>query len=73
MRFLPLYFDLTAGPLLLVGGGVQALAKLRLLQAAGAKVRWYVLIHLTFIISGVCVAAMDWIEEKSHKVASDKH
>jgi uroporphyrin-III C-methyltransferase/precorrin-2 dehydrogenase/sirohydrochlorin ferrochelatase len=43
MRFLPLYFDLTAGPLLLVGGGVQALAKLRLLQATGAKVRWYVL------------------------------
>ena len=29
---------------------------------------WYVVIHLTFIVSGVCVAAMDWIEEKAHKV-----
>ena len=43
MRFLPLFFDLTAGPVLLVGAGAQALAKLRILQAAGAKVRWYVL------------------------------
>jgi uroporphyrin-III C-methyltransferase/precorrin-2 dehydrogenase/sirohydrochlorin ferrochelatase len=42
MRFLPLFFDLTAGPVLLVGAGAQALAKLRILQAAGAKVRWYV-------------------------------
>jgi uncharacterized protein (TIGR00645 family) len=29
---------------------------------------WYVLIHLTFIFSGVCVAAMDWLEEKAHEV-----
>jgi uncharacterized protein (TIGR00645 family) len=29
---------------------------------------WYVIIHLTFIFSGVCVAAMDWIEEKAHKI-----
>jgi uncharacterized protein (TIGR00645 family) len=29
---------------------------------------WYVIIHLTFIFSGVAVAAMDWIEEKAHKV-----
>ncbi len=35
------------------------------------KIRWYVLIHLTFIVSGVCVAAMDWIEEKAHAV--NKH
>ena len=42
MRFLPLYFDLTAGPVLLVGAGAQAMAKLRILQAAGAQVRWYV-------------------------------
>jgi uncharacterized protein (TIGR00645 family) len=32
------------------------------------QLRWYVIIHLTFIFSGVCVAAMDWIEEKAHKV-----
>ena len=43
MRFLPLYFDLTAGPVLLVGAGTQAIAKLRILQSAGARVRWYVL------------------------------
>ena len=35
------------------------------------KIRWYVLIHLTFIFSGVCVAVMDWIEEKAHKVHAD--
>ncbi|MGD9816298.1 MAG: TIGR00645 family protein [Hyphomonadaceae bacterium] len=31
---------------------------------------WYVIIHITFIFSGVCVAAMDWLEEKAHEVAS---
>jgi len=37
---------------------------------------WYVIIHLTFIFSGVCVAAMDWLEEKAHEVHAryaDKH
>jgi uroporphyrin-III C-methyltransferase/precorrin-2 dehydrogenase/sirohydrochlorin ferrochelatase len=43
MRFLPLFFDLGAGPLILVGSGSQALAKLRILRAAGAQVRWHVL------------------------------
>jgi len=37
-------------------------------QYAEPQVRWYVLIHLTFIFSGVCVATMDWIEEKAHKI-----
>lgn len=32
------------------------------------KLIWYVVIHLTFIFSGVCVAAMDWLEEKAHEV-----
>jgi uncharacterized protein (TIGR00645 family) len=32
------------------------------------QLRWYVIIHLTFIFSGVCVAAMDWLEEKAHEV-----
>jgi uncharacterized protein (TIGR00645 family) len=32
---------------------------------------WYVIIHLTFIFSGVCVAVMDWIEEKAHKVHAE--
>ena len=29
---------------------------------------WYVVIHLTFIFSGVAVAVMDWVEEKAHQV-----
>jgi uncharacterized protein (TIGR00645 family) len=32
------------------------------------QLRWYVIIHLTFIFSGVAVAAMDWIEQKAAKV-----
>jgi uroporphyrin-III C-methyltransferase/precorrin-2 dehydrogenase/sirohydrochlorin ferrochelatase len=43
MRFLPLFFDLTTGPVILVGSGPQALAKLRILQAAGADIHWHVL------------------------------
>jgi uroporphyrin-III C-methyltransferase/precorrin-2 dehydrogenase/sirohydrochlorin ferrochelatase len=41
MRFLPVFLDLQAGPVLLVGAGDLAQAKLRLLAAAGARVRWY--------------------------------
>ena len=41
MRFLPVFLDLHAGPVLLVGSGELARAKLRLLLAAGARVRWY--------------------------------
>jgi uroporphyrin-III C-methyltransferase/precorrin-2 dehydrogenase/sirohydrochlorin ferrochelatase len=43
MRFLPLFFDLSAGPVILVGDGREALAKLRILKAAGAVIRWHVL------------------------------
>jgi uncharacterized protein (TIGR00645 family) len=41
-------------------------------QYSEAQLRWYVIIHLTFIFSGVAVAAMDWIEEKAHKVAAER-
>ena len=41
MRFLPVFLDLQTGPVLLVGAGDLALAKLRLLAAAGARVRWF--------------------------------
>src|SRR3984957_12177942 len=41
MRFLPVFLDLQVGPVLLVGAGDLARAKLRLLAAAGARVRWY--------------------------------
>src|SRR5712672_4313673 len=41
MRFLPVFLDLQTGPVLLVGAGDLAQAKLRLLAAAGARIRWF--------------------------------
>jgi uroporphyrin-III C-methyltransferase/precorrin-2 dehydrogenase/sirohydrochlorin ferrochelatase len=41
MRYLPIFLDLRAGPVLLLGAGEQVRAKLRLLAAAGARIRWY--------------------------------
>jgi uroporphyrin-III C-methyltransferase / precorrin-2 dehydrogenase / sirohydrochlorin ferrochelatase len=41
MRFLPVFLDLQTGPILLVGTGELARAKLRLLLAAGARIRWF--------------------------------
>src|SRR5215475_668522 len=41
MRFLPVYLDLKAGPVLLIGAGDLARAKLRVLAAAGARIRYY--------------------------------
>ena len=41
MRFLPVFLDLQTGPVLLVGAGGLARAKLRLLAAAGGRVRWF--------------------------------
>jgi len=32
------------------------------------QLTWYVIIHLTFIVSGVMFALMDWIEAKAHAV-----
>ena len=41
MRFLPVFLDLQAGAVLLVGAGDLARAKLHLLAAAGARISWY--------------------------------
>jgi uroporphyrin-III C-methyltransferase / precorrin-2 dehydrogenase / sirohydrochlorin ferrochelatase len=41
MRFLPVFLDLHTGHVVLIGAGDPARAKLRLLAAAGARVRWY--------------------------------
>ena len=41
MRYLPVFLDLQTGPVVLVGSGELALAKLRVLAAAGARIRWY--------------------------------
>jgi uroporphyrin-III C-methyltransferase/precorrin-2 dehydrogenase/sirohydrochlorin ferrochelatase len=40
MRFLPVFLDISSGHVVLVGSGLQATAKLHLLRAAGANVRW---------------------------------
>jgi len=41
MRYLPVFLDLHTGPVLLVGAGELARAKLRVLVAAGARIRWH--------------------------------
>src|ERR1700750_2479510 len=41
MRYLPVFLDLQTGPVVLTGSGELALAKLRVLLAAGARIRWY--------------------------------
>lgn len=41
MRYLPVFLDLQAGPVLLIGAGELAAARLRVLVSAGARVRWY--------------------------------
>jgi len=41
MQFLPIFLDLQAGPVVLVGASEVAAAKARVLVAAGARVRWY--------------------------------
>ncbi|MFL5053008.1 MAG: siroheme synthase CysG [Xanthobacteraceae bacterium] len=46
MRFLPVFLDLASGTLVLVGSGEPALNKLRLLDAAGARVHWFPLDNL---------------------------
>jgi len=42
MSFLPIFVDLATGHIVLVGAGAEAAAKLHLLRAAGARVRWFV-------------------------------
>jgi uroporphyrin-III C-methyltransferase/precorrin-2 dehydrogenase/sirohydrochlorin ferrochelatase len=41
MRYLPVFLDLRTGPILVVGAGEPVRARLRLLSAAGAEVRWH--------------------------------
>lgn len=41
MRFLPIFLDLSSARVILVGSGAPAIAKLHLLRAAGANVRWF--------------------------------
>src|SRR5262249_59517210 len=41
LPILPVFLDLHTGPVLLVGAGELAHAKLRVLVAAGARIRWH--------------------------------
>jgi uroporphyrin-III C-methyltransferase / precorrin-2 dehydrogenase / sirohydrochlorin ferrochelatase len=41
MRYLPVFLDLQTGPVLLLGSGELVHAKLRVLLAAEARIRWY--------------------------------
>ncbi|WP_439924056.1 siroheme synthase CysG [Nitrobacter sp. JJSN] len=61
MKFLPIFLDSQAGPILLVGAGDPVRARLRLLLAAEARVRW----HATdgdFAVAGLDAAAASRIE-----------
>ena len=61
MKFLPIFLDPSAGPILLVGAGDPVRARLRLLLAAGAHVRW----HATdgdFAVPGLETATASRIE-----------
>jgi len=61
MRFLPVFLDLQAGAVLLVGAGDLARAKLRLLISTGARIRWYAT-DGDHDVSGVEPAALQRIE-----------
>jgi uroporphyrin-III C-methyltransferase / precorrin-2 dehydrogenase / sirohydrochlorin ferrochelatase len=61
MRFLPIFLDLRSGPVALVGGGDLVRAKLRLLLAAGARIRWYAT-DSERDFSGIDAAAAESIE-----------
>ncbi len=41
-------------------------------QYSETELRWYVIIHITFVFSGVAFAVMDWIEEKAHQIGASK-
>jgi uroporphyrin-III C-methyltransferase / precorrin-2 dehydrogenase / sirohydrochlorin ferrochelatase len=41
MRYLPVFLDLPSGTVALIGAGDLARARLRVLVAAGARIRWY--------------------------------
>lgn len=56
---------------------IVAISAIHLLQIfmnlenyAPDMVQWYVIIHLTFVGSGIGFAVMDWIEEKAHQLGS---
>ena len=61
MRYLPVFLDLQGGTVALVGAGELARAKLRVLVAAGARIRWHATSPL-HDVSGLEPAALARIE-----------
>jgi len=41
-------------------------------EVDGPRLRWMVVIHLTFVVSGVLMALMDWIASKTEKHVSSE-
>jgi uncharacterized protein (TIGR00645 family) len=37
-------------------------------QYTDNQLMWFTIIHITFVVSGIAFATMDWIEAKAHKV-----
>ncbi|MBI3700970.1 MAG: uroporphyrinogen-III C-methyltransferase [Afipia sp.] len=64
MRFLPVFLDLQTGPIVLVGQGELAQAKLRLLLSAGARVRWFATDN-KYDLSGFDADAISRVEKAS--------
>jgi len=58
-------------------GSIVAISAISLLRAFmtltetdvpfdGERVRWLVILHLTFVVSGLLFAAMDWVADRAH-------
>ena len=67
MRFLPVFLDLKAGPVVLIGAGELLCAKLRVLAAAGARIRVHA-IDGNHDLSGIPDAAYEAVGAKIFKV-----
>lgn len=73
MRFLPVFLDLQAGPILLIGAGELVRAKIRLLLAANARIQWYAT-DGDRDLAGLDPAAADAIEfAEGNPLAADLH
>jgi uncharacterized membrane protein YqhA len=59
----PFYLGMVLALLLILVAFVRTLFT----DIDGPRLRWMVVIHLTFVVSGVLMALMDWIASKAEK------
>ncbi len=71
MRFLPVFLDVSAGTVALIGTGAAAHNKLRLLRAAGARIRWYVGADRCAVAAAETATRADACESQLDIIASD--